>query len=85
MQNLRSIFAATLLALCCAGLVFSQAVNGSLLGTITDSSGAAVPNAKVTIVETRTAVSRTANKLFVTGYSYGTSSYTDYATIAYHG
>jgi len=61
MQNLRSIFAATLLALCCAGLVFSQAVNGSLLGTITDSSGAAVPNAKVTIVETRTAVSRTAN------------------------
>jgi DNA-binding beta-propeller fold protein YncE len=31
------------------------------------------------------AVSPTANKLFVTGYSYGTTSYTDYATIAYGG
>ena len=31
------------------------------------------------------AVSRAANKFFVTGYSYGTTSYTDYATIAYNG
>ena len=37
---------------------FSQAVNGTLLGTITDSSGAAVPNARVTIAETNTGVNR---------------------------
>ncbi|HYM12790.1 MAG TPA: carboxypeptidase-like regulatory domain-containing protein, partial [Bryobacterales bacterium] len=33
-------------------------VNATLLGTITDASGGAVPNAKVTITETNTSVSR---------------------------
>ncbi|HYM13772.1 MAG TPA: carboxypeptidase-like regulatory domain-containing protein, partial [Bryobacterales bacterium] len=37
---------------------YSQAVNATLLGTITDASGGAVPNAKVTITETNTSVSR---------------------------
>lgn len=41
-----------------AGLLYGQAVNGSLLGTITDASGAAVPNAKVTITATQTGISR---------------------------
>src|SRR5438105_1064424 len=36
-----------------------QAVNATLLGTVTDSSGAAVANAKVTITETNTGVSHT--------------------------
>jgi hypothetical protein len=35
-----------------------QAVNATLLGTVTDSSGAAVANAKVTITETNTGISR---------------------------
>src|SRR5579864_2595524 len=39
---------------------FSQAVNGTLLGTVTDSSGAIVPNAKVTITETNTGISHSA-------------------------
>ena len=43
-----------------AALAFAQAVNGTLLGTINDSSGAAVPGAKVVITETNTGVSRTA-------------------------
>ena len=33
----------------CAGAVFGQAVFGSIVGTVTDPQGAAVPNAKVTI------------------------------------
>jgi len=33
---------------------FSQTVTGTLLGTVTDSTGAIVPNAKVTITETNT-------------------------------
>lgn len=38
--------------------VLGQAVNATLLGTVTDSSGAAVANAKVTLTETRTGISR---------------------------
>jgi hypothetical protein len=38
--------------------VMGQAVNATLLGTVTDSSGAVVANAKVTITETNTGISR---------------------------
>jgi carboxypeptidase family protein len=38
--------------------VVGQAVNATLLGTVTDSSGAAVANVKVTITETNTGISR---------------------------
>jgi hypothetical protein len=44
-----------------AVLAFGQAVSGSLVGTVTDSSGGAVPNAKITLTETRTSVTHTAN------------------------
>src|SRR5438093_8858280 len=58
MQRLRSSCVLLSLALISAGLGFSQAVNGSLLGAITDASGAAVPNAQVVMTETNTGVSR---------------------------
>jgi hypothetical protein len=45
-----------LVILASAGLAYSQAVNATLLGTVTDASGAVVPNAKVTITETQTGV-----------------------------
>src|SRR5579864_2415065 len=38
--------------------LFGQAVNGTLLGTLTDSSGAAVAEAKVTATETSTGIAR---------------------------
>src|ERR1700693_5990043 len=44
-----------------AALAFGQAVTGSMVGSITDSSGGAVPNAKVTLTETNTGVSRNAS------------------------
>jgi hypothetical protein len=47
--------AATLVLL--AGIAYSQAVNATLLGTVTDASGAVVANAKVTITEANTGVS----------------------------
>src|SRR6185369_7759138 len=50
------LFATPLLAL--TGVLYGQAVTGSLLGTITDSSGGAVPSAKVTITETKTGIGR---------------------------
>jgi Carboxypeptidase regulatory-like domain len=49
------------LLLCVAGIavpVFGQAVNGSLVGSVTDISGAAIPNARITIVERATGISR---------------------------
>jgi hypothetical protein len=39
--------------------VFGQAVNATLLGTVTDSSGAAVANVKVLLTETNTGISHT--------------------------
>src|SRR5256714_2265474 len=36
--------------------IFGQAVNGTLLGTLTDSSGAVVPSAQITITETGTGI-----------------------------
>src|SRR6267154_933103 len=39
--------------------ILGQAVNATLLGTVTDSSGAAVVSVKVTITETNTGISRT--------------------------
>ena len=48
MKHLRQIFAVFLLAIFCAGAAFGQAVTATLVGTITDASGAVVVNAKVT-------------------------------------
>ena len=61
MHNLRWSCVLFLALFLSASLAFSQAVNGSLVGTITDSSGAAMPNVKVTLTETNTGVSRTTN------------------------
>ena len=56
MQGLRLICCCFLLAAFGASSAFSQAVSSSIIGTVTDASGAAVPNAKVTITEMNTGV-----------------------------
>ncbi|MEO7144947.1 MAG: carboxypeptidase-like regulatory domain-containing protein, partial [Bryobacteraceae bacterium] len=38
---------------------YGQAVNATVLGTVTDITGGAIPNAKVTATETDTGISRT--------------------------
>jgi carboxypeptidase family protein len=43
-----------------SAVVVGQAMNATLLGTVTDTSGAVVSGAKVTITETKTGVSRSA-------------------------
>ncbi|HCC59140.1 MAG TPA: hypothetical protein DEQ47_18135, partial [Solibacterales bacterium] len=43
-----------LLALLIAGLAFGQRDLATLVGTVTDASGSALPNAKVTIIEDAT-------------------------------
>lgn len=58
-MNPRKIFAMFALAVMFAALGYSQAVNATMLGSVTDSSGAIIANAKVTITEASTGVSRT--------------------------
>src|SRR5581483_4579093 len=47
-----------LLFAACVG-IYAQAVTGTVLGTVEDSSGAIVPNAKVTLTEVNTGISHT--------------------------
>src|SRR6185369_10537644 len=70
MKNLRPILALLLLGCLTAGFVWGQAVTATLVGTITDASGAVVVNAKVVITETNTGVSRTANTNESGNYSF---------------
>src|SRR5689334_661403 len=60
MRGLRSICTVLLLGMLTAGLAFSQAVSATIVGTVTDASGAVVANAKVTVTETNTGVARSA-------------------------
>jgi len=60
MPRVQRFLAVVLVVLAGAGLAYSQAVNATLLGTVTDSSGAVVPNAKVTITETQTDIAHAA-------------------------
>src|SRR6516164_9111076 len=58
MKDLRTICIVCALLLVTAGFGYSQAVNATLLGTVTDSSGAVVLNAKVLVTEVNTGVTR---------------------------
>src|ERR1700726_2962183 len=59
MRKLCRVSALCALAVLLAVSVYSQAVNGTLLGTISDPTGAVVPNVKVTITEVNTNISHT--------------------------
>jgi hypothetical protein len=59
MSRLRWLCVLSLLVAVIAATGWAQVVNGTLLGTVTDASGAVVPNAKITIIETQTAVVHT--------------------------
>ena len=54
----RLVLAATTLLLCVPAAARAQAVTGTLLGTVTDASGGAVPGATVTATEAQTNVKR---------------------------
>ena len=58
---LPALLAGLILVAASASTVLAQAVTGTLLGTVTDSSGAVVTGAKVTITNEGTGFTRTAN------------------------
>lgn len=59
MSRLRLFLGIVALGLVCSLSAFAQAVSGTLLGTISDASGAIIPDVKVVITETNTGVART--------------------------
>src|SRR5271166_7055970 len=71
MKNLCKVSALFALAVLFVATAYSQAVNGTLLGNVTDSSGAIVPNAKVTITQTNTGVIHSAVTNESGNYSFG--------------
>jgi hypothetical protein len=70
MKDLRSIFYLLCIFALTACAAWSQAVNATLLGSVTDATGATVPNAKVTATEANTNVSRTASTNESGNYSF---------------
>ena len=56
----RSLAALTFLLFLCVGTAFSQTDTAALVGTVTDSTGALVPGATVTVTNLGTNISRTA-------------------------
>ena len=62
-------FILSALTLLCAGYTPAQTFRGTILGTITDSSGAAVPGATVTIKNLDTGLVRTVTTLDDGSYS----------------
>src|SRR4030088_82571 len=59
MKGLRSISILASLVLFGAAAAYSQAVNGSLQGTVTDASGGSIAGAKGTLTETNTLIVKT--------------------------
>ncbi len=60
MRLMWKLCVATIFALVLCRLGYTQAVNGTVVGTVTDSTGGTVPQAQVTITDVNTNVSRSA-------------------------
>ncbi len=82
MRHLRWMFALCALAFVIRPTIWAQAVTGSLVGTVTDASGGAVSNAKVSITETNTSISRTTQTNESGNYTFSQLSPGTYAVIA---
>ncbi|HEY3837515.1 MAG TPA: carboxypeptidase regulatory-like domain-containing protein, partial [Bryobacteraceae bacterium] len=70
MLDLRRIFVSLSLALLCCSAAFCQAVNGTIVGTVTDSTGAVIAGAKITLTEVNTKIVHTATTNASGDYSY---------------
>src|SRR5579885_1808809 len=57
MHSFRSFSTVLVVAFVAVASSFGQAVNGTIIGTVTDVTGGAIVNAKVTLTETNTKVS----------------------------
>lgn len=65
------LLSAILATLVLSFAAWSQALNGTLVGTITDASGALVPNAKISVLETNTNLSRSSTTNDSGNFTFG--------------
>src|SRR5260370_41516878 len=84
MHGHRLICSLVVLASLLASSVFCQGVNATLVGTITDASGATVADAQVLIVETNTGVSKIARANEDGNYTFPDLPPGKYAVTAEH-
>ena len=70
MKHHRSMCVVLALLLVFTGIGYSQAVNGSLLGSILDITGARMPSVKVTVTESNTGLSRSTESNQSGNYSF---------------
>src|SRR5918995_721662 len=63
------VIAALWLSAAASRPVWAQAVSATLLGNVTDASGAVLPGAAVTVIETKTGISRQVTTTARGGYS----------------
>src|SRR5438874_10831107 len=69
-RKLQSIFNVLILSFLASVLALGQAKNGQLNGTVTDPSGAVVPNATVTLINNGTGQTRTTSTASNGSYSF---------------
>src|SRR5262245_31639918 len=65
-----SVLALLLLAMLGSTVCYAQAINGSIVGTVVDSSGAAVTNAEVSATNVATSFTTTAKTNTTGGYRF---------------
>src|SRR5579862_2182712 len=70
MYDLRKIFVISALALLFAAMAFGQMVNGTIVGTVTDNSGAVIAGAKITLTEVNTKINHTGTTNASGDYSF---------------
>ena len=59
-----------LLAIALASASYGQALNGTILGSVADASGALVPNAKISVLELNTNLTRSVQSVESGNYTF---------------
>src|SRR5207244_4123114 len=82
MKHLRWMSALCALILVSCVSIYAQAVSATVVGTVTDASGAAVPDSKITINEVNTGISRTGQTNDSGNYTFSNLRPGTYAVMA---
>lgn len=71
MKQILTVLLVLIMAGVCSTMLFGQAISGDLVGTVVDKSGAAIPNAAVTVTNAATGVKATTKTNAAGEYRFG--------------